>query len=110
MKHKLAEMTRDAQESAERARKLREHLEEATANVDGLVGEARSTLRRAVEFLEREGLRGAKSGAYARFTGVAAAERPAQRDERRRAPKADRAPSDAAPTDHETADGTTRGE
>ncbi|MBX3205060.1 MAG: hypothetical protein KF764_08315 [Labilithrix sp.] len=69
MKHKLSEMTREARESAERARKLREGLEQATASVDGLVGEARSTLKRAVAFLEREGLRGTKSGAYGRFTG-----------------------------------------
>ena len=67
MKSKLDEMKREAQEGAERARKLRERLEEATASVDDLVVEARSTLRRAVEFLEREGLRGKKSGMIARI-------------------------------------------
>ena len=58
VKPKLDEMTREAREGAARARELRGRLEEATATVDGLVDEARSTLRRAVEFLEREGLRG----------------------------------------------------
>ena len=62
VKPKLDEMTREAKEGAARARELRGRLEEATALVDGLVDEARSTLRRAVEFLEREGLRGKKSG------------------------------------------------
>lgn len=51
-------MTREAREGAARARALRGRLQEATENVDGLVDEARSTLRRSVEFLEREGLRG----------------------------------------------------
>lgn len=58
MKPKFDEMTREAREGTARARALRGRLKEATDNVDGLVDEARSTLRRAVEFLEREGLRG----------------------------------------------------
>ena len=66
MKPKLDEMTREAKEGAARARELRGRLEEATTTVDGLVDEARSTLRRAVEFLEREGLRGKKSGLFER--------------------------------------------
>ncbi|MBX3263005.1 MAG: hypothetical protein KF782_25240 [Labilithrix sp.] len=107
MKHKLTEMTRDAQESAERARKLREHLQEVTAQVDGLVGEARSTLKRAVEFLEREGLRGKKSGAYARVTGVREADpadaepTPSSTDRARRA----REDADGAPRDQDDPDG-----
>ena len=59
-------MTREAKEGAARARALRGRLEEATSTIDGLVDEARSTLRRAVEFLEREGLRGKKSGLFER--------------------------------------------
>lgn len=109
-------MTRDAQESAERARKLREHLEEVTAHVDGLVGEARSTLRRAVEFLEREGLRGTKSGAYARFTGVPDPEAPPPSGEPLRdEPASSRSPgatsgAERAPPDPSDAEGATHGE
>ena len=66
VKPKLDEMTREAREGAERARELRGRLQEATAMVDGLVDEARSTLKRAVEFLEREGLRAKKNGLFAR--------------------------------------------
>ncbi len=66
VKPKLDEMTREAKEGAARARELRGRLQEATTLVDGLVDEARSTLRRAVEFLEREGLRGKKSGMIGR--------------------------------------------
>ena len=66
VKPKLDEMTREAREGAERARALRGRLQEATATVDGLVDEARSTLKRAVAFLEREGLRGKKSGLFHR--------------------------------------------
>lgn len=67
MKAKLDQMTREARQSVERSRELRERLREATANVDSLVGEARSTLKRAVALLESEGLRGKQSGVYARF-------------------------------------------
>lgn len=74
MKQKLDEMTREAEAGAARARELRERLEEATTSVDELVVEARSTLRRAVAFLEREGFRGQRSGMYERFD---AAEAPA---------------------------------
>ena len=62
VKAKLEELTREARQSTERARELRERLREATANVDSLVGEARSTLKRAVALLESEGLRGQTSG------------------------------------------------
>lgn len=58
VKRKLDDMKREAQEETARAQELRTRLVEATATVDGLVVEARSTLKRAIEFLEREGLRG----------------------------------------------------
>jgi len=60
VKSKLDEMMRQAQEGTARARELRSRLQEATALVDGLVAEARSTVKRAIEFLEREGLRAKK--------------------------------------------------
>lgn len=63
----LEELTREAQESTERARELRARLAQATANVDGMVVEARTVLRRAVDFLERERMRGTKSGLYRRI-------------------------------------------
>jgi len=66
VKSKLEQLTREARQSTERARELRERLREATANVDSLVGEARSTLKRAVALLESEGLRGQTSGASPR--------------------------------------------
>lgn len=66
VKAKLEQLTREARQSTERARELRERLREATANVDSLVGEARSTLKRAVALLESEGLRGQSSGARTR--------------------------------------------
>lgn len=62
VKQKLDEMKREAQEETARADELRTRLEEATAMVDGLVVEARSTLKRAIAFLEREGLRGNGNG------------------------------------------------
>ncbi len=68
VKSKLDELTKEAQEGAARARELRTRLEEATATVDGLVVEARSTLKRAVEFLEREGLRANNSGTHERVS------------------------------------------
>lgn len=66
VKAKLEQLTREARASTERARELRERLREATANVDSLVGEARTTLKRAVALLESEGLRGQTSGACPR--------------------------------------------
>jgi hypothetical protein len=63
----LEDLAREAQDTAERGDQLREHLVRSTAAVDGLVVEARSTLKRAVDFLERQGLRGTKSGTFERI-------------------------------------------
>jgi hypothetical protein len=64
---KLKELQREAQQSVERADDLRKRLAEHTDAIDDLVVETRATLRRAVAVLEREGLRGHRSGTCGRI-------------------------------------------
>ena len=87
VKSKLDEMMRQAQEGTARARELRSRLQEATALVDGLVTEARSTVKRAIEFLGREGLRAKKDDTPERDAADSEARRADARSAKSGAPR-----------------------